>query len=135
MKFAVALTMSVAAAVTIQEPAYGYNISQKPSFSIGQHYTKPDYTQEYGEVLPGADFNKQVYEFDEDKMIWDQNDYVERTRQEAELMVALEALKSTISYLNHDLAAIAERITFNRNRIGANQEDVWESHAEIKQQY
>ena len=37
-------------------------------------YRKPDYSKESsrsGEKLPGPDFNKQVYEFDERKHIWD----------------------------------------------------------------
>ncbi len=62
---------------------------------------QPDYSQKKpsGEKLPGADFNKQVYEFEGDQQIWDQNDYTERVKVEAEMMVALEALKETIIYL------------------------------------
>ena len=61
---------------------------------------EPDYAhKQSGEKLPGADFNKQVYQFDEKKYIWDQNDYEERVKVEAELMVALEGLKTSINYL------------------------------------
>ena len=41
-------------------------------------------------------------------MIWDQNDYEERTKQEAELLVALEALKSSTSYLSYDIYSLKD---------------------------
>ena len=86
MKFVLALSVSAITAsavslteeVKVEEPVtvnaaeespkveaspYGHQASWdgKPSFGIGDHYREPDYSQEYGEVLPGADFNKQVY--------------------------------------------------------------------------
>ena len=79
-------------------------------------------------MLPGADFNRQVYSFDENKSIWDQNDYEERVKVEAELLVALEALKSSASYLAFDVHTLEERIHINDHRIGANQDDVWEDY-------
>ena len=98
----------MAAAVSLDAEGGAGGEHGKPSFSIGSHYREPDYSQPYGEKLPGADFNKQVYQFREDKMIWDQNDYEERTKQEAELLVALEALKSSTSYLSYDIYSLKE---------------------------
>ena len=40
-------------------------------FDIPNHQSM-DYSHSAPETLPGADFNKQVYEFDEHKQIWDQ---------------------------------------------------------------
>ena len=70
--------------------------------------------------MPGADFNKQVYQFDEREMIWDQNDYEERTKQEAEMLVALEALKTSANFLDFDIYKLKQEILVNRGRIGAN---------------
>ena len=64
-------------------------------------------------------------------MIWDQNDYEERTKQEAELLVALEALKSSTGYLSYDIYSLKEQILHNRAKIGQNQEDVWRDTEEI----
>ena len=97
----------------------------KPGFSIGSNYRAPDYTNPYEEKLPGADFNRQVYQFDEREKIWDQNDYEERTKQEAEMLVALEALKTSANYLDFDIYKLKQEISTNRSKIGANQEDVW----------
>ena len=82
----------------------GYNYYSHPG------YHAPDYSHEYGETLPGADFNHQVYKFDEDHQIWDQNDYEERTKAEAELLVALEALKQSVSILSYDISRLQEGI-------------------------
>lgn len=114
MKFTIALvaTTFVANAANLTTEGGEHGFVGKPGFSIGPHYKEPDYTQEYGEVLPGADFNKQVYNFDEKKAIWDQNDYEERVKMEAEILVALEALKSSVSYIDYDIHSIDERVKY-----------------------
>ena len=87
-------------------------------------YRKPDYSKEKsrsGEKLPGPDFNKQVYDFDERKHIWDQNDYEERVKVEAELMVALEALKSSVNYLTIDIGKLDQIIAHQYKKISSNQ--------------
>jgi len=90
-----ASTLSASAA-TIQPPAGPYQ--GKPSFSIGSAYQEPDYTQAYQErePLPSGDFNRRVHNFDNHREIWDQKDYEERVKVEAELLVALEALKENL---------------------------------------
>ena len=85
-------------------------------------------------MLPGADFNKQVYQFNEKKQIWDQNDYEERVKVEAEILVALEALKTSVNYLNFDVSSIQDLIHHNKHRIGANQEDIWENSEGVTNQ-
>ena len=82
----------------------------------------------YGEVLPGADFNKQVYEFDGSKPIWDQNDYEERVKVEAEMMVALEALKESVLYLGQDIKEIVDWFNGEMNRYGTNGANLMANH-------
>lgn len=131
MKFTIALAASAYAAnaASLSTEGAGHGFVGKPDFSIGGHYREPDYEHEYGEELPGADFNKQVYQFNENKQIWDQNDYEERVKVEAEMLVALEALKTSVNYLGYDIHSIGDKISYNRARIGANQDDIYEDHA------
>ena len=78
-----------------------------------QAYQEPDYDKEYvrdGEKLPGADFNRQVFNFDERKKIWHEQDYEERVKVEAEMLVALEALKESVVYLVYDIHQVQSRI-------------------------
>ena len=76
-----------------------------PDYFLSPNYVTPNYSLQRpeGETLPGADFNKQVYEFKADKKVWDQNDYEERVKVEAELLVALESLKESVLYLDRDI--------------------------------
>lgn len=94
-------------------------------------YHAPSYETEYGEVLPGADFNKQVWQFNTDKQIWDQNDYEERVKVEAEMLVALEAMKDAVHDLDRDIDQIDYRNHDQEQRIGANQQDVWDNHQKV----
>ena len=106
MKFLAALASTVLAARAVRDPDGGQHSAGGKSFDIGPMYQTPDYSQDYGEALPGADFNKQVYQFRENEQIWDQNDYVERVKVEAEILVALEALKTSVGYLRDDTATL-----------------------------
>ena len=65
-----------------------------------------DYLRPGPDSLPGPDFNKQVYEFDETKQIWHQSNYTERVKVEAEILVTLEALKTSTRFMNEDTTAI-----------------------------
>ena len=51
------------------------------------------------ENLPGPDFNRNVYEFDDTKQIWNQENYEERVKAEADILVALEAMKTEAKFL------------------------------------
>ena len=88
----------------IESQAYpdGYNYYSHPG------YQYPDnHIEHSGEELPTADFNHQVWDFNHNKEIWDQNDYEERVKVEAELMVALEALKQGVAGLSYDISHLA----------------------------
>ena len=106
-----------------------HNQEAKPDFSIGSHYQQPDYTTPYQarEQLPSADFNRRVYEFDNNDTIWDQNDYEERVKVEAELMVALESMKEGVSYGSIDVNNLNEQIADQKKRIDDNAYDIFES--------
>ena len=52
------------------------------------------------------DFNKQVFQFNDTKQIWHQSNYDERVKVEAEILVTLEALKTSTRYMNEDTADI-----------------------------
>jgi len=47
-----------------------------------------------------------VFEFNESKQIWDQQDYNERVKVEAEILVALEALKTSAMYIGIDVSEV-----------------------------
>jgi len=62
-----------------------------------------NYSVPYTKPLPGADFNANVYSYDESHPQFDQDDYVNRVRNEAELLISLEGLKHALKYLWADL--------------------------------
>lgn len=95
-------------AVKTQEDAPVVEAPYPGYFDIHSMHQETDYSQPAPETLPGADFNKQVWEFDQSKNIWDQQDYNERVKAEAEILVALEALKTAVLYLGSDISATTE---------------------------
>ena len=70
-----------------------------------------------------------MYEFDGDHNIWDQNDYEERVKVEAEMLVALEALKESVMYLSYDINDVQDRITQQMGRVRHNQDHIYENMA------
>ena len=71
-------------------------------YFVNPEYKQFSYNRPGPERLPGADFNKKVYEFDETKEIWHQSNYEERVKVEAEIMTTLEALKTSVRFMNED---------------------------------
>lgn len=65
-----------------------------------------DYLRPGPDKLPGPDFNKQVYDFNDMKQIWHQSNYNERVKVEAEVLVTLEALKTSVRFMNEDTTDI-----------------------------
>ena len=130
MKFLAALASTVLAARAVRDPKDTPQRSAGgKSFDIGSMYRAPDYSQDYGEALPGADFNKQVYQFRENEQIWDQNDYVERVKVEAEILVALEALKTSVGYLRDDTRTLVGRVAASHAAVGVGHDDAYEDQA------
>ena len=129
MKFLAALASTVLAARAVRDPDTPQRSAGGKSFDIGNMYQAPDYSQDYGEALPGADFNKQVYQFRENEQIWDQNDYVERVKVEAEILVALEALKTSVGYLRDDTSTLVGRVAASHAIVGVGHEDAYTDQA------
>ena len=80
MKFTIGLAFAaVASAIQVEVEAGPQDYAhpqqaqefQGEAYFRNPGYQEPDYSKEYGEKLPGADFNKQVKQFSEDKNIWD----------------------------------------------------------------
>lgn len=67
--------------------------------------------------MPSPDFNKQVYHFDEDDNIFDQAEYEARVQAEAELMIALEALKHSIIFLRKEIDSMRAGIVDERKLV------------------
>ena len=134
MKFVSALvaTVSFATATSLQsssmaqsgaEAEAGWDVNtqyQGTNYFRHPGYQQADYSVPYGETLPGPDFNRQVYNFDESQQIWDQNDYEERVKMEAEILVALESLKDSIMYIQNGINQIADASVAQNIRIGSN---------------
>ena len=70
------------------------------------YHQQHDYLRPGPDKLPSKDFNKQVYEYNEMKQIWHQSNYDERVKVEAEVLVTLEALKTSTRYMGEDLTDI-----------------------------
>lgn len=68
-----------------------------------------------------------MYNFDGDHKIWDQNDYEERVKVEAEMLVALEALKESVMYLGYDINDVQDRINQQMGRVRHNQDHIYEN--------
>ena len=77
----------------------------------------------YGRV-PTGDFQHQVYDFNEWEAIWEQYDYEERIGTEAELMIALEALRESLMELDWDIDELDYCIEHNYEDIMENAEDI-----------
>ena len=142
MKFAASLLASVAlvqgakissetqvdASATAVDNSYISGQSYPTGYNYYSHpgYQYPDnHIEHSGEELPTADFNHQVWDFDHNKDIWDQNDYEERVKVEAELLVALEALKGFIAGISYDISHIADHIGSQYAQIGLNHQEAF----------
>lgn len=94
----------------------------------------------YGDV-PHGDFFGSVHDFNEWDEVWTQDDYESRINTEAELMVALEALREAlvdldyeIDYLDDCIDSNEEGIDDNSYGIHHNEELIEENTAEIDDQ-
>ena len=64
-----------------------------PSYFENPYYRAYDYGVPYDSPLPSANFNENVYKYNEDTYTFSQEDYEQRVKLEAELMISLEAQK------------------------------------------
>ena len=71
-----------------------------------------------------GDFEVKVDDFDSNDEIWNQSDYEERLETEAELMVALEAIRGALVLLDTDIAQLENCIELGADDIGVNYESI-----------
>ena len=88
-----------------------------PGYFNNPNHVLADYEHPYTGSLPSADFNKQVYNFDDDKNIFDQKSYEMRVKIEAELMIALESLKESVKLLEGDTTTVGKIVKSQRDQI------------------
>ena len=67
-----------------------------------------------------GDFWHQVDDFNEWEPIWEQGEYEERVQTEAELMVALEAIREALIDLDYDIDRLEDHIDQNADDIEDN---------------
>ena len=106
-------------------------------------YYDDDFYDSYGKPsnVPTGDFWNQVDDFNEWNTIWDQSGYEERLATEADLMVALEALREALVDLDRDIDDLDDCISDNDEDISANDScierndyDIQENDDEISDQ-
>jgi len=81
------------------------------------HNSYPDET--YGNVPHGGFWNE-VDHFNEWNPIWDQAEYEERIQTEAELMIALEAIRESLVDLDYEIDRLEDCISHNNEDIEDN---------------
>ena len=118
--FAILCAISSAVAIEHQhgvEPGYHNHIE------AGQHIVPhcldciDDYSYDQHVVrdhrsnpnIPSSEYNKQVYQFEENDNVFDQKEYEVRVQNEAKLMIALEALKSSVTLIRKDIDAVRDQ--------------------------
>ena len=91
-----------------------------------------EYTGNFGERVSGFDHNDEI---------WNQSDYEERLETEAELMVALEAIREALVSLDKDIGDLefciennAEYIEDNYDHINSNDGAIAACDIEIEEQ-
>jgi len=86
-------------------------------------------------LLPSADFNKAVYNFNDDKPVFDQKSYETRVRVEAELMIALEALKESVNLLDGEFQTLTKISSGQKGQILDNMKEAEESIARLRHEF
>ena len=86
-----------------------------------------------GSAVPTGDFWNQVDDFNEWDTIWDQYSYEERLHEEADLMVALEALREALVELDSDIDSLEDCISDNDDRIDENDAGIRDNDSGIEE--
>ena len=84
-----------------------------------QSYEHDDGADYHGN-LPSSDFDRNVHEFNAWATINDQHAYEERLETEAELMIALEALREALVEIDHDIDDLDSCVSDNDDGISDN---------------
>ena len=92
-------------------------------------YETKEYPTEVSGDVPTGDFWNQVDDFDAWKEIRDQHEYEERLDTEAELMIALEALREALVDIDRDIDDLDDCLSHCSECISENEEGVSENDA------
>ena len=83
------------------------NGSSEPTFHGGNSHSDEEFEfRRNGDAYALDDFDRRVEEFDPCNEIWTQHDYDERLQTEAEIMIALEAIRMTLVTIDNDLHSL-----------------------------
>ena len=105
------------------------HVSPQPrlTYSTSSH-TKENNHYGFGEAVDineyAGHFEGKVDDFDSAEEIWNQADYEERLETEAELMVALEAIRAALVVLDTDITELEDCIERSADHIGENYEHI-----------
>ena len=91
------------------------------------------YGSSSGSTVPTGNYWDQVDDFNEWDTIWDQYSYEERLHEEADMMVALEALREALVELDSDIDDLEDCISDNDDGIKANDAGIYENDVEIEE--
>ena len=83
--------------------------------------------------VPTGNFWDQVDDFNAWETIWDQYSYEERLHEEADMMVALEALREALVELDSDIDSLEDCISDNDDRISENDAGIAENDRGIEE--
>ena len=114
---------AISSAVAIEQSEHLNQIVAHPQDDTLADYSYQRHIKTAGNIAsskkggpPSPNFNKKVYHFEEKENIFDQKDYEERVRSEADLMIALEALKQSIVYSRDDVNNLRAKILSERSK-------------------
>ena len=104
----------------VQHYSDGHSDHGHGHHNVHNDYDHVQYADEsYGNV-PHGGFWHEVDDFNEWNPIWDQNDYEERIQTEAEMMVALEAIRESLVDLDYEIDRLEDCISHNDEDIDDN---------------
>merc|ERR1712228_598354 len=89
------------------------------------------YDHDYHGNVPSGDFNHQVHDFNEWEEIRDQHAYEERLETEAELVIALEALREALVDIDHEIDELDDCISSNDSGISHNDDCIADNDHKI----
>ena len=108
---------------TGQDPSAYEMPHDEETFHGDEGYQMHPDDEHYGNV-PDGDFYHDVHDFNVWEEIWSQAEYEERAQTEAELMIALEALREGLVDLDRDIDYLDDCIDSNDDGISDNENDI-----------
>ena len=84
-----------------------------------------DYDVEYYGDVPTGNYWDKVLRYNPWEPNWSQEEYEHRMNTEAELMIALEALKESLLHLDWDVDDLEDKLNENRSDLSECENDIW----------